>query len=833
MSECSAVARLRMAALAGAAAIALAAGSANAQETGAPADPPADESSQDRLGEIVVTAERRVTNLQDTPLSVVAMTQEMVAAKGIEDLQDLAVFTPNLSISASRGNGNNIPNFTIRGISGGGGATGERGVGLYIDGVYVPRTSGSVLRVLDIDRIEVLRGPQGTLFGRNSTGGAIRIFSKQPDDELEGYVRGTVGNFDRTDVVGMLNVPLTDTLALRMQGAYLAEDGYVTRGTQELGSTEDVIGRAVLRWEPAAGGSATLAFLYSDSKADGTPLVFREFDMRDDQGRPLEGVIEGNYGDWISDSFKAAGQAPLAAYNDPRIVTGDRFRAPDLCLLDDFDPDYDDACRQFNNNTYWQADLTTETPLGDNVTLSTVTGVSKLDHEGVSDYQLLGMEYRRDDIESEVIYSEAQLNTTLFADAVDFVTGGNYFFESSQAPNYVINRRGTSDYTSQQARGNTDAGLFRTADTFTRQKSDSIGIFANATWHVTPSLDLTGGLRYSHDKKDYMQRRYAEFLPNGAPGAFKVVPGTNSTTVRDDASFEQIDYRATIDYDITPEIMAYATVSKAYKAGTYSYTIQSFTGFPPTGNNATGENQSAVIEPIPPEEVQNFEVGSRMMLFGNRVRFNPTLFYMKYTNRQAARQVPCAPGSGSCPTVGFTINIVDSGDVDIWGGELDMQIAVTDEFTIDASGAILDYEVKNPVANSGPNLFPDAPSPSFNIGATYDTDFGFGPATFNLNYAYVGEQETHPTAVGDSAFRMDDYGIVNARIRFVPNDGAVSLTLFANNLLDETYATYAQRFGGGFWDAGAPVGLAEPARSALGEVMGRPREVGLTVQYDF
>src|SRR6478735_7815823 len=149
MGACSAVSRLRFAALAGTAAIALAAGPGYAQDNRAPDDLPADESAQGPLDQIVVTAERRETNLQDTPLSVVAMTEEMVAAKGIEDLQDLAVFTPNLSISASRGNGNNTPNFTIRGISGGGGATGERGVGLYIDGVYVPRTSGSVLRVLD------------------------------------------------------------------------------------------------------------------------------------------------------------------------------------------------------------------------------------------------------------------------------------------------------------------------------------------------------------------------------------------------------------------------------------------------------------------------------------------------------------------------------------------------------------------------------------------------------------------------------------------------------------------------------------------------------------
>jgi len=273
--------------------------------------------------------------------------------------------------------------------------------------------------------------------------------------------------------------------------------------------------------------------------------------------------------------------------------------------------------------------------------------VSKLDHEGVSDFQLLGMEYRRDDVESEVLYSEAQLNTTLFDDAIDFVTGGNYFFERSEAPNYVISRRGTSVFPTPQqqalstfninnyAFGNADAGLFRTADTFTRQESESFGVFANGTWHITPALDLTGGLRYSHDNKDYTQRRFAEFLPSGALGAFRTPPGTNSTTVQDDATFEQIDYRATIDYDFTPDIMAYATVSKAYKAGTYSYTIQSWTA----ANNATGANQSAVIEAIPPEEVQNFEVGSRMTLFDGHLRFNPTLFYMQYTNRQAARQV--------------------------------------------------------------------------------------------------------------------------------------------------------------------------------------------------
>src|SRR6187549_888631 len=124
------------------------------------------------LEEIVVTAERREMALQDTPMSIVAISGETLQAKGVDDLMELSDYTPNLSIKGGRTGGNNAPVFSIRG---GGGATGERGVALYIDGIYVPRTSGSVFKVFDIERAEVLRGPQGTLFGRNSEGGAIRL----------------------------------------------------------------------------------------------------------------------------------------------------------------------------------------------------------------------------------------------------------------------------------------------------------------------------------------------------------------------------------------------------------------------------------------------------------------------------------------------------------------------------------------------------------------------------------------------------------------------------------------------------------------------------------
>lgn len=769
-------------------------------------------------GDIIVTAERRETNLQETPLSIVAVTEEVLEAKGIEDLSDLATFTPNLNITPGRGSGNANPYFSIRGIAGGGGATGERGVGLYIDGVFVPRTSGTVMRVLDIDRVEVLRGPQGTLFGRNSTGGAIRIFTKQPDvNGTEGYVKVAAANMDRLDVIGAVNLPISDNAALRVQGAWLNQGGWVRRGSQMMGETEDFIGRATLRVVPSDRFEMTLGFLYSDSKGTSSPQVFDEFDMRPG----IDGVLQGNYADWLNDSFKADGQAPLAAYNDPRLVI-DPFTAPDICLLDDFDPDWDEACEQDENNRYWQADLRMSYELSDTVSLSSTTGLARLDHESTVDWQMIGTEDRHSIIISDTFYQELQLNAELFGGAVNLVTGGSYFHENAFSDGRVYTRRGTSNFATQAANGNTDGGLVLRDDIETRQKSDSLGIFGSATWHIVDGLNLTGGLRYAHDKKDYTETEY----PNAD---FSPAPGTTFTTVTDEASWEQVDWRASIDYKLMPDWMWYATISKAYKAGSFSGTgILS---------GKTGAEQSGdFIQPIAPERVINYETGMRIEAFDKRVRFNPTVFYMQWSNRQAARQVACTTGP-DCP-LGQRVEVSNTGDVDIYGVEIDSQIGITNNFWLDGSFGYTGYKLKDETANGGPNLFPGPPEFNYNIGATYIAEVGFGELTLNANYAYTSSQPTHPTATGDSAYELPPIELVNARISFRPESVPVTISVFANNLLDNTYASFATRFGGGYWDRGGPATgplapLVAPPRSALSVVRGKPREVGISLQYDF
>ena len=253
----------------------------------------------------------------------------------------------------------------------------------------------------------------------------------------------------------------------------------------------------------------------------------------------------------------------------------------------------------------------------------------------------------------------------------------------------------------------------------------------------------------------------------------------------------------------------------------------------------SGAAQSLLIDPIPNEKVVNYEAGLRMDLFDGILRLNPTIFRMDFTNRQAAVQVTCGtgtlagitPGSTACP-VGFLIQVTNQGDVRLEGFELDGVLSLTDNFFIDGSMAFFTPELIEAPAGTV-NLFPDAPSPTFNIGATWRGDLAAGELQFNANYTWQGEMETHPSSGTDSSYTLPSYGLLSARAQLKLNEYPVSFTLYANNLLNETYATFAQRFGGGFWDAGSGAGLAAPPRSALSENRGRPREVGLSVRYDF
>ena len=210
-----------------------------------------------QLEEIIVTAERRELNLQDTPISVMSFDGDSLELRGIDDMFELSTIAPNLDIKGARGVGNTSPTFQIRGISGGG-ATGEARRRL----LRRQRLHAAHDRSRHApDRRRARRGAArtaSTLFGRNSTGGAIRVFSRQPGSELDGYLRMTLGSYERQDIQGMINAPLGERVALRAQAASMEQDGIVQRGPQSLGSNDDTIARVQLAWE--ASDALTLTF---------------------------------------------------------------------------------------------------------------------------------------------------------------------------------------------------------------------------------------------------------------------------------------------------------------------------------------------------------------------------------------------------------------------------------------------------------------------------------------------------------------------------------------------------------------------------------------------
>ena len=788
------------------------------------------------LDELIVTAERRETALQQTPISVAAFTADTMELKGLETLEDVAAVTPNLDIKGSRGTGNVSPTYQIRGLSGGG-ALGERSSAMYIDGVFMPRTTGPYMNVMDIERIEILRGPQGTLFGRNSTGGAIRVFSKQPGPEFESYVRLTAGDYDRQDVSAMINVPLGDNVFFRAQGGSLSQDGYVRRGSQELGGSEDTLVRLQLAVEPSDALRITFGLSSTESESDGNPQDLETFDMNPNLN------YEGNRADWVSDFLQAAGQPRIDANNDPRIVLDD-FTMPDWCFLDDADPDWDTACEQVNESEYDQFDVNLTLDLNDRWAFTSITGISEFESHGITDWVMLGTEERHEDVESEVLYQEIQLNASW--DRLDLVTGISYFQEDvfgspgTGGPNY--DRRGTSAFTPAGglANGNGVAtgptgtapnGLFSAVFLDGLQQTESMGLFANITWHVTERLNLTPGVRWAYDDKEVSVTRLLadDFTPFG---------GAPSTSIFAEDDWNNTDYRLTADYQITDDHMVYVTSSEAYRAGAYSYNIVA---------NLSGDQQTQGIASglfaafTPPEKVQSNEIGARTEWFDGRLRVNLTYFDMDYTDRQVPVQVP----DPSSPT-GFRIQLVSAGDATLDGYELEGQIAATDNLLFDFSAGFVDEQVLDPCANSGEFLFPGPVEDSYSLGARWmlPLDSGAG-LTFALSYAYTGPQQTHPGGTTatcpspvpgwffDSRYELPDYSLVNARVRYTNSGGDWEVALFANNLTDEVYGNYATRFGGGFWDSAPPIGVGAPQRSALGITRGRPREYGVTFQYNF
>ena len=755
--------------------------------------------------EIVVTAERRATSLQQTPLSIKAFNDEMLAEKNISNVEDLANFVPGLSVGGETDGGSVRPIFIIRGIGQSSGRdTIERGVGLYVDDIFLPRATGSLLQLIDVERVEVLRGPQGTLFGRNSTGGAIRYITRKPErDEFMGRVRATYGSFDRVDVDGLANIPLGDNMAVRLQAASFNRDGYLKGaiGGTDRGDQDDLVLRGTLRYWLGDSVTIDLGATYQHAKQFAPALKPIAFNPNSAFGRAINGY------------YTARGMSPLVT-DDPRIVNSDFYKWNDQCFIGDnaigimnadniqYFGDKQSYCDYGvdQRNTVGFIDINAE--LSPELSLRSLTGITKGKAEINSDWSATGAGNIHEISKDRSFSQEIQLAYDL--DRIHVVGGGIFF---SELP-YHTNQSSNLQYFPLPPLGinfgDCCVGFVRYRDA----KSTSYGLFTQATFDITDQLSLVLGGRYSYDKKELTAAR---------SNRFGGVPRTNS------GSWSSWDYRATLQYDVLDNLMVYGTYSTGYKAGGFNDTLA-------TNPNAP----SGGILPYDPEDVASMEFGFRSQWFDNRLTLNTTYFHTKYKDLQLVTpQVFTDP-----VTLQFfnQLLITNGGNINLSGFEIDGRLRPVDNFSIDFGVSTLHQDYKSLLDGSAllvvstctdptaPTFatcdaqpLARAPKLQFNVGATLDTPFQGGNIVWSTAYSWTDSQFS--SNADDNSWLIPSYGVMNLRAEFTPDDGRWSLAAYGTNILGNEYYTSGADFGAFF--------------GSITAAPGRPAEWGVTAKVNF
>ncbi len=789
--------------------------------------------------EIVVTAEFRETNVQDTPLAITAVSSEMLEARGQTDISQVARQAPNVTLAAQgqeygsgliayiRGIGQNDPNFAL-----------EPGVGVYIDDVYLPTLTGSLLDLMDVDRIEVLRGPQGTLAGRNSIGGAIKMYSQKPRGDNSGSLEATYGSYNRLDLRGMMDIGLADNMAIRVSGVTRNEDGYIKRldyalthpgsnvrtrsngdnpvlGT--LGGKQTVAAKIALNWEPSPFVEVNLSADYTRERNESgvATLLYANAlgGINNDPNRPWETGVDGTYVPYncmfVPYGVNSCDTANFSAIGvDPRYVTYSTFEGG---YYRDSQSPYPAQFYPHANLDNYGVALTLDIDLADNLAVKSISSWRKYTSDWA--YDVDGAPHAVNPLnqtqKNEQISQELRLSGQLADDLIDFTVGGFYFDTDGTYTGRIM----ISGYAGIDFIHGPDP-----------TPSNNKALFANVTFNVTDDFHLTGGVRNSWDKKDYAyQRRNPDLTPIQGPCNFFLgVPGLAGPTDignqpncllfginGTEATFEstRFDWRVAADYRLSEQLMVYAQVATGYRAG-------GFNARPYFVSQATSHD---------PETITSYEIGFKSDLFDRRLRLNAAGFYFDYNDivllsnycedlEPLGQATPCLRPN-------------NVGSAEVKGVELEATVFPVDNLTIDGSFAYLDFQYKeiDPTAGTGVSLddiTPYTPEVAYSFGIQYDVpDVLQGQLSFRFDGAYQSKMYTEagnvdgrivPSDVvpGDPGFddlsqvggggpldelvasnRIDGYFLANGKIEWNSDADDWGIALEVQNIFDKYYIT--------------------------------------------
>ena len=732
------------------------------------------------IEEVVVTARKRVESLVDTPIAITALSGDAMEARGMTQLSDIAATTPSLTfVDVTSITGSSSASVVyLRGVGNGfATATSEPGVGIYVDGVYMARNVGQVFNIVDLERVEVLRGPQGTLFGRNTVGGAISIHTKKPTDEFSIAGALTAGNYSRLDGKFAINGPLGKDLFGKLSLGRFTRDGMVDRPTDGLnqGNRDRTAARLALRWLPSEKLEINLAVDGTVAREDGTPSLLRtvvwDSAIFNPGGLPLAPpgaagpsqyainvpfdypvdnlVLENNY---IINYF--AGLSCFSGFGEPWNPGADQTNP--AC----YGSQYQLENERKNMGTYdtrskddvWGVTFTVDYEFS-NFSLKSITAYrdSKSTYGRDADGSPLKIYHYSGLMDQTQFSQEFQLIGSAFSDKLDWVVGAYYLDEEVVNPEPVVFT--TIEFVSG---GNTD--------------NTSYAAFAQGTFSITEKLDITAGIRWTRDEKDSLplQPFTANYTPNPAfnPGNL-VLP---DITVTQD--FTNTTPMLNVAYRVTDHLMTYATFSEGYKSGGATFRI--FPIFPATPLYS-------------PEEVESFEVGAKFEKDGYRL--NLAAYAMDYENIQVEIFTNIAPV------------IKNGGEGEVKGLELEAFLPLPGNLFVEASFSYTDAEYTSidPGATqiNLASKFPMTPETqaSLSISKVF-TLSGGAEVVPRLEWLFTDDRYNDAQNTAD--LMQPSFDIINAQLAWNSSDGRYGVTVGVENLTDEDYLLggYSNLIGG-------------------------------------
>ncbi|WP_291076883.1 TonB-dependent receptor [Hyphomonas sp.] len=758
-------------------AVAAAGIAANAQETDAGTTPDDGAQSSRTLDTVVITSQRRESSLQDAAVAVSAVTGESLEKDRVLSYSDLARSISSLSYTE------NSPldqEFNIRGITNTrlDSPSADQSIGIFIDDVYVGRSGLLNSDFFDVERVEVVRGPQGVLLGRNVVGGAISIYTAKPEEEFGGAFNAEFGNYDSRLFNGHVTGTIAQDVTARLSFQSRQHDGYNKDLTnnRDLDNLDSFQARAQLMWEPSGADLTVRAVVdYSDDESNGVHRV-----AIDDPGAPGQGP-------WST--TRDAISAILPGGLDIRESLPQNYR---------YSGDNFDQGQELRRESIGFT-LDIEKGLGDFATFRSITGYRTA--KAFSMYDQTGIGYRNG---FGVTPTPLAFSFPVLEDEeIDQLTQEFRLLSTGDGPlNWLVGAYLQEDDVDKFDRYLAEVPLTvlgtlsGESHWINNGETSSRAVFGQVGYEFTDQLRGTVGVRWSQDKKtgsvSGLQIRTGDIY-----NPTDTVPLSPLITPFNDVAYsqttEEVTPQATLEWEPNDSVLTYITYSHGYKGG---------------GFEDTPANPAAATTPYDPETVENIELGLKLDLLDGRARLNTAVFNMKYKDLQVTQTDD-----------GCLCNITDNAaDAKITGIESELQWVVTDDLLVFGAVTLLETEYEdfvdsNGLDNSG-NELQRTPNYQFNVGGEYTSDFmGHTDAlTLRLTYSHQGKLYWLP----DNFQHEDAYGLLDGRITFAPQDADWSVSLWGKNIADEFYRTNIVAF------------LGDEVST-----LGAPRTYGISLGYKF